>query len=540
MNLTWHIVRKDLRRLVWPWTGWIVAIVAMHGWMLDAASMPAPADSLRIVRWSSRLASVADVMALVQALVTALLTARLIQEDALCGTTAPWMTRPISILRLLRAKMITGAALFVVAPVAAGVPFWIGAGFSARELGFAILEMTVFQGLVVTAAVAIAAVTTDLGSFLLGALTTGILLGASWGVAWLRAGAALHLSSTEFMMIITLVAGPVAAAGSVGVLIRGRNPTLARAVLVGVVVVLVALQAGMSRNAASGRLPDWWRSVTGTKRSWRVDVQEAELRRRDRRSGAAELSVVVSRPASNDLWVVPAGSGWLTHEVARSGFYSAPVSRAVDWGGELGRSIALGMAPAEKAPWRVLCWSNAEQWNAVFRGEQRFSPLGLQWGAVRAVVAGEVPWRSGAEVTTGSSRWGIAAISTQSGEAERVAYVVEREPWITVDSGAFRGVASKNDDLCRHDLFFLVDRERKHAVRLVTLTMNAWRSNTVVTSVRRLEISMQDFPEWRDATATNANVGLQSALLVRVRLLTEDRFWGPMLDGNVALIHDTN
>ncbi len=89
----------------------------------------------------------------------ALLCVVIVHEDVVIGSSSFWMTRPVSPLRLLLAKA-TGIALVGVAlPVAVHLPWWLGFGFGASDLGRAALELTSWHLLCVVPATMMAAIT---------------------------------------------------------------------------------------------------------------------------------------------------------------------------------------------------------------------------------------------------------------------------------------------------------------------------------------------------------------------------------------------
>ena len=91
MNLTWHIVKKDLRALKWPLGLWILLIIAKLG--VGVALLNA--DGTEGIEWFNKMDALAKVLAAFE-FVSFVLTAAIIQQDLLVGTTAFWMTRPIS------------------------------------------------------------------------------------------------------------------------------------------------------------------------------------------------------------------------------------------------------------------------------------------------------------------------------------------------------------------------------------------------------------------------------------------------------------
>ena len=118
MSLTWHIVRKDLRRLAWPWAGWMALVAVSAGWIRLVGWDGANREITAAGRWIETVGWVAQIAVFaVFALQTALVGA-LVLEDRTTGSDGWWMTRPVTGGRLLVAKLFTAALLFVMAPLA--------------------------------------------------------------------------------------------------------------------------------------------------------------------------------------------------------------------------------------------------------------------------------------------------------------------------------------------------------------------------------------------------------------------------------------
>lgn len=162
MNLTWHIVKKDLHCLKWPLALWTLLIATKLG--VGVALLTA--DGTEGLPWFTRMDGLAKVLAGLEC-VSFVLVAALIQEDMLVGTTAFWVTRPISGARLLRAKLLGIGLIFGVLPVLVTLPWWLGCGYGLREIAWAALETVVIEAIVVLLGLLWAVVTDGLGRFLM-------------------------------------------------------------------------------------------------------------------------------------------------------------------------------------------------------------------------------------------------------------------------------------------------------------------------------------------------------------------------------------
>jgi hypothetical protein len=111
MRLAWHIVKKDFRLLRWTLLALIVlSIIAA----INQVIAPLLIDGH--LRWHRALPFWIFVTSVAYGLVPLLAVANQIQAEGLMGTTAFWLTRPISRGTLLRSKLL-GLALFFALPL---------------------------------------------------------------------------------------------------------------------------------------------------------------------------------------------------------------------------------------------------------------------------------------------------------------------------------------------------------------------------------------------------------------------------------------
>ncbi len=152
MNLTLHIIKKDLRRftsMILCWSAAGLALLILGG--LGSTTGSYFGDLIRI-------SASATFMVLSFTLV-----AEIIQEDGLEETTVFWRTRPISAGRLLAAKVATLLLLLMVVPI---ITFLVAPGVKAStvsELGRGTLA---FLSMVLSCA-AVAACTKNVGRYIL-------------------------------------------------------------------------------------------------------------------------------------------------------------------------------------------------------------------------------------------------------------------------------------------------------------------------------------------------------------------------------------
>ncbi len=105
MNLTFHIIKKDLRRMAWA-----LAVWASCGLYLVLCAQLSTMDG-----------SIADRLKIVSIFVYTImsfaLVAGIVQEDGLTESDVFWRTRPKSAARLITAKLALLLPLFVLVPV---------------------------------------------------------------------------------------------------------------------------------------------------------------------------------------------------------------------------------------------------------------------------------------------------------------------------------------------------------------------------------------------------------------------------------------
>lgn len=170
MNLTWHIVRKDLRRMAWPVAAWlgysvVVAIgVLLASWLPEKIEEAGAADWMRTLRSTMMAAAVIGTSAVV------MLAGVMALEDRVVGSDSFWLTRPIRGWRMLQAKLLAAGLLLVVAPVVVLVPVWLAAGFDARDVLWAAGDLAFTQALLVGVALGLAVLTENLGQHAFAAL----------------------------------------------------------------------------------------------------------------------------------------------------------------------------------------------------------------------------------------------------------------------------------------------------------------------------------------------------------------------------------
>lgn len=177
MKLTWHIVRKDARRMAAPVGIWLAFLLVTTVWMRVTSWSDARVEVTSAAAWIRLMGSLTWVSWLVGTAGLVALVGVLGQEDRVIGPAAAWRTRPITAGRLLLAKLIAGFLLLVAAPLVVLLPVWWVAGFGPRELLDAAGAIAGWHALLVVSALGLSALTEDLGQHAFAVLTWFALVG---------------------------------------------------------------------------------------------------------------------------------------------------------------------------------------------------------------------------------------------------------------------------------------------------------------------------------------------------------------------------
>lgn len=171
MNLTWHIAAKDLRRTAPVALVWVASILGVAVWFWLGMRV----SPYYVVSRFSGEEIFMTVIRGMQTVLAVLMIGNAVLEDRLVGTDAFWLTRPIRRGQLLLGKALSGALLFIVAPLAVLVPLWLGVGFSADQTTLATFEFIVPMVLTLAFALMVGGLSSSLGNFLFLAILLAIV-----------------------------------------------------------------------------------------------------------------------------------------------------------------------------------------------------------------------------------------------------------------------------------------------------------------------------------------------------------------------------
>ena len=536
MNLTWHIVKKDLRALRWPLLLWVLVIVTKLG--IGVAMLTA--DGTEGDLWFRQMDAFAKLMAGIEG-VCFVFMAALIHADPLVGTTAFWMTRPISGSRLLRAKLLSIGLVFWVLPVLVSLPWWQGCGYGLREIAWAAAETVALQAIFVLVGLLWAVVTDGYARFLMWTLLMLVAIPSVGGLIGLHFSKANAVVTSE---VATSRIGVILTLAVAGIAIVVVHQFLTRQFWRS--ILLIGATAGLIIMTAL-----WWPWDLKIQAKWQA-YQESRIEAKwpDATApagltltlGNAELARApgarVDRPAqlrvNYQVQGLP-GSQALLPYVANFSL------RWPDGAGQEGWSwVRPEQSVSRLVTYRVLNQTPAEKWArddslatqtipAAIAARLQANPatysLKVRYGVVEVESATSVPLQPGARERSGFLGERIARVEKMGGQLEVT--FVRHSPALGIDilMGGQNYVLGVSQAMVRRQFsqYLLVNRARDFADRGSTLWTNSTRIGTV-------EIDWQTMAyvavkkEARVGSTLDAINALNEAELVRVTLREKLRF----------------
>ena len=517
-NLTWHIVKKDIRQTAPAVATWLALVVA-SALVVRLVEMPVEvAMGGEVKSWLNGMRVVVGSLAGAGGVLGVLLVAQLVQEDSLVGTEATWRTRPIGRGRLLAAKLLGAAVMFIVAPVVVLTPIWLASGFSTRELAEAVGSVAAAQGAMIVLAGSVAAMTRDLGYFVVGLVGLALLLAVRMAFP-LDGSLAADVIVSRLVILTVFGVGVVVVAGGIQFLM-GRTRWAWTMMMGGLVAVVAASVVWPWGNFAGfpGVTSRWPVSQAPVAYSLRVEKIGGSAE-----AGATKTLYLQTGPvAAVDEFVVP----W-TGSVSRDGRGGLTVRGAIEPGRRWGEAAAkrlLGLVP-NVGP--LTTAMELRQITPVDRGgfdAGGVMTVGVRLARVKARVVGEWPWRAGASGWSGSSFTRVVHVEQRRGEPSGEVRIEERD--------ALRGglltvwSQGRGDGAERRDCFVLVNRRLGIFQILRVVENGAMRSNGLLLAERTLEY---------DVPVGGAEDWARDAVIAKVRFEVVER-WTKSLTGEVAVV----
>lgn len=228
MNLTWHIMKKDLRRNMWPLLVWAITHIVAHAGF-GTRDFKGAITLVDYVYFVSLLTHGVMMIAIIGAI---------IQEDDVTSSTVFWRTRPIPPGRLLCAKLGLLGMVWVVEVLSSLTQIWT-ANSPSKHPWEAFSQASLSLGSFILACAALAACTKTMARFILGGILCVIAcmaFRAGLGKVGLTAvgSPTSGALATMFFVIMALIG-----ASGLAVLLNqyfGRRPAFSVGMIAGAVV----------------------------------------------------------------------------------------------------------------------------------------------------------------------------------------------------------------------------------------------------------------------------------------------------------------
>ena len=524
MNLTWHIAKKDLRRIGLP-AGALVGFVLVAAiWFSRAHLSVETVAAHDEMSWVNGISAVATWTVGMLVVMSLLLAGHLVLEDPVLGTTTFWQTRPIGRGRLLAAKVIAGLLALVAAPTLALMPVWLANGFSFGELARAATGFAAWQMLFVLVAFLFASLSRSIAQFFFSTLATAVVFALAvarppvswWGT---ELGADVEMTRRFLAVVLPL---PIAAFVVVHQFLT-RRTRLGWSMIVAGIVAIHLVRVYWPRDLTPYFQSKSWPAATGDDRRGAIVLDKIALPL-DRSQPAA---VVVRVEAGSDgSFLAPhSGAGqlrWLNGRIASLSLKPGP-----QWGVNAAQRLAGVTRGEGTIEWDMVTGADAEKIPVSFAPPGFAGNVGLV--RLRGQVVAEVPLRAGAEARRGSSGLCVVAIKEGSGTERPSVVVEERDVWFRRESGpATVGGMIRTPDDVRQDCYLLVNRAMGTVQSPRIIQQGAAELSKLRVRVRQLEFSYPEpFAGWRDG-----------AMLIKVRFEEERRLTRELATERVTLISE--
>lgn len=275
MNLTLHLIRKDLYRLrlaIGLWTLFVVVQVLAAEWMLSHSTID--------LNWLTGVSMLYNLLIVIGLFVTYFLVAALVLEDPLMSTDMFWASRPISSGRLLAAKLTVIVMVFGLLPVAIWSGWWLAGDFTMGGAMSATLRTLGLQLAVVIPAMAVATLSANLGRFFVTTFLQLLALFVALLYFFGQSGITEEVRWSRVVLVLMLIA--LTGVTVTAWMYRTRRP--------GPALLMVAVGMGLALVTA-------WQWP----RSWPATLVENRLNRSFRTTELAGAESVVARVESARL-----------------------------------------------------------------------------------------------------------------------------------------------------------------------------------------------------------------------------------------------
>ena len=190
MNLTLHLAAWDLRHLR-PYLALWLGLAALQAVLVSYTPHLYPVET----RHFFSLSSVAELLATVKACLLAVIVAQLVQKDSTIGSTAFWLSRPVSRARLLAGKVLFLVAAVILPSLLVEVGLLYFTGVTPHDILRSVPQILFLTLLAVATLMMLVAVTSSLarmifagGVALVGLPLLWFLVGGAWALYMLEPG----------------------------------------------------------------------------------------------------------------------------------------------------------------------------------------------------------------------------------------------------------------------------------------------------------------------------------------------------------------
>lgn len=516
MSPTWHIVRKDTRRLALPVAVWLAFQAGALAWFEQAPGFLASDVSTWLYGYGLWI----EQIVIVQGLFGFVLVGVLMLEDPARGSDVFWRTRPISGARLLAAKGLAAGLMFVVAPVVVLLPLWLALGFSAGEAGGAALTLIRGQLGVMLLGLAAGSLAASLAQQVgLVILLFGLQTASNAAGAWLGGPRFEGLNANDPGYLLLTGTSWLLLAGVAGVQFLKHRRALS-GVLLALTLPAFFLQGHGWAPRSDVMLPF---ALEREKGNPVLPERTGVVVDRIRGQPGAELAAF-GPPATGGPWLdlrlptaeqgraisIPVGA---MGELSVAGRERVPVAWLLkpSLSADSVQTLASGQAGPGEVRWSVGLRRRGERAALLPSGPATFEGRAFLH-AYRGRVMGTMPMREGARLTQGSNTLRIVALQmAERGDASHRLILEERETTVGSSDGhthrnrySFGGRTSKLDAfvLQAGGAAYVLDAQDLGAVVL----------SSVAVGGRRLILPNLPWPE------------IQQATLVKVRFERTGRF----------------
>jgi hypothetical protein len=289
MNLTLHLIRKDLRHFRLAAVFWAI-LVAAQIILTNRLLLAGPSDG----DWYMLMSGFVNLLYFLGLVFGYLFAGMIVLADAPAGSVSHWQTRPVSGGRQLAAKSITAFLIIGVLPVLLWLPWWIYCGFGLGgivQTAAVILAVNLMPAVV---GAALAVVVDQLGRFM---MLTMILVAALLVFAM----TALVPSETPSTligtrMVLGLVCLLLSALLAVAVQYRTRRVLWSGGILAAGVVVILFIRTWWPLDLVTSAVRYWNKSSPPLNGTAKITgrIWSASLEARNNKDGQSEPFIAVS------------------------------------------------------------------------------------------------------------------------------------------------------------------------------------------------------------------------------------------------------